>query len=240
MQSANAETLRAWRTGAGKTQEKMADAMGLSRRTYINLESGGIELKPTHIEAALKALGRWRDQGQHKLKLFLAQFRDPQGKWSPPWTVWAEDFAQAVQRFHIMASVGETAEIRFRSLPRSEAETYHHAIDYSAAVLEHRGKEWPEFTAAGNDPASNVSRIGPEERDDMAIVVAVNNGTAIFERFRHVEPNTGIAYDVEGIPLPVPVALDVARRFASVNGKRVRVRFGDAWIWDDDWGPLPR
>lgn len=140
--------LKAFRASLDLTQHEMAEAMGMPFRSYQDIEAGKSPVRPVH-EAAAKYAG-WliRQQGRHKgarpLHFFLARFRDEEGTWTAPWTVWAEDFNDAVERFYTLGSIDVSKELQIRLLPEDASKTYGHAKKHAEAVLEHRGSDWPE------------------------------------------------------------------------------------------------
>ncbi|MCW0014894.1 helix-turn-helix transcriptional regulator [Rhizobium sp. BT-226] len=140
--------LKAFRASLDLTQHQMAEAMGMPFRSYQDIESGKSPVRPVH-EAAAKYAG-WliRQQGRHKgarpLHFFLARFRDDERTWTVPWTVWAEDFSDAVERFYTLASIDRSQELQIRVMPEDASKSFHHAKKHAEAVLEHKDATWPE------------------------------------------------------------------------------------------------
>ena len=50
-------TMEAARVNAGLTQEKLAEKMGVSRSTVVNVEKGHAELKPVYLYAFCHIVG---------------------------------------------------------------------------------------------------------------------------------------------------------------------------------------
>jgi len=137
--------LKEFRTARGFSQQQMATAMGMPLRTYEDLEAGRAALRPVHVNAARYSAWQLRNPPTVKglpLQLFIIRFRQD-GAWSCPWTVWALDFAQAVDRFYNLGSYDLTTEVQIKLRPNTSAAQYHHDQEYADAVLEHRDIVWP-------------------------------------------------------------------------------------------------
>jgi len=137
--------LKQFRTARQLTQRQLADAMGMPLRTYEDLEAGRVELRPVHISAARYSAWQLRNPETVKglpLKFFLVRFKQ-NGTWSEPWTVWALDFAQAVDRFYNMGAADLTTEVQIMLRPNEDGETYSHSEDHADAVLSHPDQQWP-------------------------------------------------------------------------------------------------
>ncbi|CDM57511.1 MULTISPECIES: helix-turn-helix domain-containing protein [Rhizobium] len=140
--------LKAFRASLDLTQHEMAEAMGMPFRSYQDVEAGKSAVRPVH-EAAAKYAG-WliRQQGRHKgarpLHFFLARFRGEEGEWTAPWTVWAEDFNDAVERFYTLGSIDRSQELQIRLMPENASKVFGHARKHAEAVLEHRDATWPD------------------------------------------------------------------------------------------------
>jgi transcriptional regulator with XRE-family HTH domain len=138
--------LKAFRTQLELTQQAMADAMGMPLRSYQDIEAGKNPVRPIHEAAAKYAAWAVRDAARKKngpLQFFLARFRSHEGQWSSPWSVWAQDFNEAVDRFYTLGSVDRSSEIHCKHLPADVGETWQKS-KYHNAVIEHREKVWPD------------------------------------------------------------------------------------------------
>lgn len=137
--------LKDFRLARRLSQQQLADSMGMPIRTYEDLESGRTSLRPVHINAARYSAWKLRNPETVKglpLQLFIVRFRQD-GKWSFVWTVWAVDFAQAIDRFYNMGTVDLTTEVQIRLVGKEVSGIYGHDDQYADAVLEHREMIWP-------------------------------------------------------------------------------------------------
>lgn len=141
--------LKAFRNELGLTQAEMADKMGMPLRSYQDIEGDKNPVRPVHMAAARYA--RWAINEEKRLKstlprrFFLVRFSDHSGKWSVPWSVWAENYPDAIARFYNLATVEESIEIQIRlSDDYANGKEFPHSVDHQEAVFEHRGKEWPD------------------------------------------------------------------------------------------------
>ncbi|KQV81324.1 helix-turn-helix transcriptional regulator [Rhizobium sp. Root1220] len=139
--------LKAYRAGLGLTQQEMSQEMGMPLRSYQDIEAGKNPVRPVH-EAAAKYAGyviRTKDRvkGTKPLHFFLVRFRSLAGEWSHPWSVYAEDFADGVERFYNLASVDRTSEIQIKGNFEPASPLPRHSVEHAEAVLEHREWSWP-------------------------------------------------------------------------------------------------
>ncbi|MBB4192777.1 helix-turn-helix domain-containing protein [Rhizobium aethiopicum] len=138
--------LKAHRIGLNLTQQEMAQAMGMPLRSYQDIEAGKNPVRPVHEAAANYAAYviriKDRTKSDDPLRLFLIRFKSHDGRWGNPWTVWAEDFPDAVERFYNLARVDKTSEIQIKGALSGLIPD--HSIDHAEAVLEHRDWPWPD------------------------------------------------------------------------------------------------
>jgi DNA-binding XRE family transcriptional regulator len=141
--------MKAFRANLGLSQSELADKMGLPLRTYQDIESGKSPVKRVHQAAARYA--EWeinralRKSSPLPPRFFIARFRNHDGHWTNPWTVWAVDYPEAVDRFYNLARIDKSWEISFRIADDyATQQDFPHSIDAKEAVLEHRHKQWPQ------------------------------------------------------------------------------------------------
>lgn len=138
--------LKAHRISLNLTQQEMAQAMGMPLRSYQDIEAGKNPVRPIHEAAANYAayVIRTKDRvkGTKPLHFFMVRFKSHEGEWGNPWTVWAEDFADAVERFYNLDRVDRTAEIHIKGALSGLIPD--HSVNHAEAVLEHRDWPWPE------------------------------------------------------------------------------------------------
>lgn len=138
--------LKAHRLSLNLTQQEMAQAMGMPLRSYQDIEAGKNPVRPVHEAAANYAAyvirTKDRPKGDKPPRLFLVRFKAHDGQWGNPWTVYAEDYPDAVERFYNLAKVDRTAEIQIKGALSGLVPD--HSLKHAEAVLEHQNWPWPE------------------------------------------------------------------------------------------------
>ncbi|MBB5664759.1 transcriptional regulator with XRE-family HTH domain [Rhizobium leguminosarum] len=138
--------LKAQRLSLNLTQQEMALAMGMPLRSYQDIESGKNPVRPVHEAAANYAAyvirTKARVKGTKPPHFFIVRFKSHEGEWSHTWSVYAEDFADAVERFYNLARVDRTAEIQIKGALNGFIPN--HSVNHAEAVLEHRDVPWPD------------------------------------------------------------------------------------------------